>query len=173
MKSATIVAYGDASYGNLPGHGSQGGYLVFLVDNTGKYCPLTWQSKRLQRVVGSTLAAECLAIIKTAEAAIHMKALLKEILPNISPAIHVFSDNKSLVSNAHSSTSIDDRHLQISMAILRDLLQQDIHELRWISSKNNLADPLTKSSASSEYLLRVLRYQCTFDIASGTFVNTE
>ena len=173
MKSATIVAYGDASYGNLPGHGSQGGYLVFLVDNTGKYCPLTWQSKRLQRVVGSTLAAECLAIIKTAEAAIHVKALLKEILPNISPAIHVFSDNKSLVSNAHSSTSIDDRHLQISMAILRDLLQQDIHELRWIPSKNNLADPLTKSSASYEYLLQVLRYQCIFDIASGTFINTE
>ena len=57
----TLECYSDASFGNLPGGGSQGGFVIFLVDSNGIKCPLTWQSKKVRRVVKSTLAAETIS----------------------------------------------------------------------------------------------------------------
>ena len=168
--SCYIIAYGDASFANLPDSGSQGGHIVFLADASGKFCPITWQSKRLQRVVSSTIAAECLAVTKAAQASVHLRELLHEVLPNVLPTIHVYSDNKSLIESVHSSTSVDDKHLQINISVLRDMLKHELKELRWLPSDKNLADCLTKSGASHEYLIRVLRNDLTFDIKSGVFV---
>ena len=59
-----LIAYHDASYANLNDGGSQGGYVIFLTDDEGaKLAPIAWQSKRIKRVVKSTLAAERLCLL--------------------------------------------------------------------------------------------------------------
>ena len=170
MTTCRIVAHGDASFANLRDRGSQGGYLIFLVDDNGFFCPLSWQSKRIHRVVGCTLAAECLAINSAADAAIHLRAIISELAPSVKAPIHVFSDNESLVSNAHSSTPVTGKRLQIDIAILRDMLKQELAELRWIPSAKNLADCLTKAGASLVYMNLVLSGNCCFDLRSGSFI---
>ena len=35
--------------------------MIFLVDSHGVKCPLAWQSKKVRRVIKSTLASEALA----------------------------------------------------------------------------------------------------------------
>jgi hypothetical protein len=74
----SIECYSDASFGNLTDGGSQGGYIVFIVDDIGRRCPVTWQSRRIRRVVKSTLAAETLALLDSAEAGLYVARMLAE-----------------------------------------------------------------------------------------------
>ena len=72
LQSCYIECYTDAAFGNLPDIGSQGGTIIFLKDSSGQRCPLFWQSKKLKRVVRSTLAAEASALAEGAERAIYI-----------------------------------------------------------------------------------------------------
>ena len=70
LECLRIVAYSDASFANLKDGGSQGGYIIFLVGSNNNYMPIAWQSRRIKRVVKSTLAAETLAMVDLAEACV-------------------------------------------------------------------------------------------------------
>jgi len=65
---------------------------------------------------------------------------------------------------------MENKRLQIDISILREMMEnQEIHQFRWIDTKHQLANALTKNGASPEYLLRVLRQQLKFDFNSGVF----
>lgn len=51
-----LVFFSDASMGNLPDDGAQSGQLIMLMGDDEKFSPISWQSKRIRRVVRSTLA---------------------------------------------------------------------------------------------------------------------
>ena len=53
---------------------------MFIEGSNGKYMPLTWQSRKLRRVVKSTITAETLELQKVIEVAFMMKCILLEIL---------------------------------------------------------------------------------------------
>ena len=80
MEQLTVECYSDASFGNLAGGGSQGGYIIFLSDPDGSRCPLSWQSRKVCRVVKSTLAAETLALLDAAEAGVYLANLITEVV---------------------------------------------------------------------------------------------
>ena len=42
---------------------SAGGYLIFLKGKNGRLCPISWASKKIKRVVKSTLAADAKALV--------------------------------------------------------------------------------------------------------------
>ena len=50
LSSCSIAVFCDASFANLPDKGSKGVHIFFLIDNSGRYCVLNWQSRRLRRV---------------------------------------------------------------------------------------------------------------------------
>ena len=75
-----IVSYTDAAFGNLHDGGSQGSYLVFLVGDGQKCNLLSWQSKRLKRVVRSTLSAESLAMSECIDGTVFIASLFIEIM---------------------------------------------------------------------------------------------
>ncbi len=170
MDDVQLVAFCDASHANLPDRGSQGGFIVFLVDKNGDYCTVTWQSRKIKRIVNSTLAAECLAAVDTAENCLLLKATIKEITGG-DIKVSLFSDNKSLVEAAHTSTQTENKRLQIDMGILREMLEKgELNELRWIDTKYQVANPLTKAGAPADYLLRIVTGQgLKFNFNVGTF----
>ena len=90
-------------------------------------CPIAWQSKRARRVVKSTLTAETLAIVDTAEACIFHRKLLLEILQ--------VKDN-------------------IDNIILREMLEtKEITEISWVPTDTQIADSLTKKGVPSFKIL--------------------
>ena len=91
-----------------------------MVDGNGLYSPIAWQSRKIRRVVKSTIAAECLAALEAAETIIYLANILKDIL-RLSDCVktYVFCDNKNLVNSAHS-TNIEDKRLIIDISVLRD-----------------------------------------------------
>ena len=174
LSTVHIAAFGDASFANLRDKGSQGGHVVLLVDANGYYSIVTWRSKSVKRVVRSTLAAECCAVNDAADAAIHARHILCELLPKSKPPLHLYSDNNALVKAAHSTTPVEEKALQIHIAELRDnIKRREITEFRWVPTEKNLADCLTKSGASPKLLFDFLRHDKCFDITSGSFLMPE
>ena len=169
---STLVAFCDASFASLPNGGSQGAFIIFLIDCNGTYCPLTWQSRRIRRVVKSTIAAECLAAIEAAEASVLMKTMLYEFCgSDMNIDIVIYCDNRNLVDCVKSSTSIEDKRLLIDIAVLRDMLsQKEISEIIWIPTDKQLSNCLTKQGASSQSLVHVLNNDLKFNFNDAIFV---
>ena len=142
---------------NLPKGGSQGGYIVFLGDDEGKVAPIQWQSKRIKRVVRSTLAAECLALEEAVDHAFYIKCMLSEIM-NIDMPMHCCVDCQSLCDNLHSSNTVkEEKRLIQDIALLKEMMEKnEISSVQHVVSKNNLADALTKRGASCQLLEGVL-----------------
>ena len=162
LSECVLHVFADASYGNLPGGGSQGGYIVFLSSSSGSVCPLIWQSHRIKRVVRSTLAAETLAMVEAAEAAILMGHLIAEINSGSSDGKHCnqiicHTDNKSLFDAACSTKVILDKRLRVDLAALREMCDRGEICLKWIPKAHQLSDVLTKKGATSNTLLHVLQ----------------
>ena len=72
--------FSNASLGNMPNGGCQGGYLILLVGESGKFSPIWWNSKKIRRVVRSTLAAETLALAEGIDNGIFLCTLLAELM---------------------------------------------------------------------------------------------
>ena len=133
---------------------------------------MAWQSKRVKRCVDSTLAAECLAAVTAAQTAIVLRTTLADILCKADGdiPISVMCDNKSLVDAIHTSTSVEGKRLQIDINILREMMDKgEITEFRWISTKYQLANALTKSGASCDYLMSVLSQSEGYNCDTGVF----
>ena len=80
-------------------------HTVLLCDLDQQCAPIQWQSKKIRRVVKSTLAAECLALHDAVDNAFYIKNVVSDLL-NINIEIHCFVDNNSLVDFVHSSTNV-------------------------------------------------------------------
>ena len=143
-----LECFSDSSFANLADGGSQGGYIIFLVDSDGHRCPIFWQSRKIRRVVKSTLAAETLALLDGAEAAYFIVNIISEILLIPHLQIHCNVDNKSLLEALYTSKLVDDRRLRIDIAVLQDMLnRKEITKVHWVDTAGQLADCLTKKGA--------------------------
>ena len=159
VTESTVVVYSDASHANLHDGGSQGGFIIFLQGVNDKSTPIGWKSHRLKRVVKSAMAAETMSFIEAVEHALFYKAILQEIYncdKSKFPIICV-SDNKSLIESAASTKVLEDKRLQIDICSIREMLQnQEIKSINWVPSQDQLADCMTKATASSGKLMEVI-----------------
>ena len=180
LDNATIIAIGDASFGNIGKNktSSQGGLIIMLADNTdnilvngGKatVTPMVWKSHRIKRVVRSTLAAETMAANEAVEHADLLRAHLVELHGTLTfqehlsdtsavPVIHL-TDCKSLYDLLHKRGTIpSERRLQIDVEALRESIEYYNVTSRWCNTKQMLADCLTKDDPNAvTYLRHVLR----------------
>ena len=157
IERCQIEVFSDASFANLPDGGSQGAIIVFLKDENGQRCPLYWQTRRLKRVVKSTLAAETMALLEGAEAGVYLANILKEVLGVKMATVSCITDNKSLVDSLYSTKRVDDKRLRIDMAVLRDMIdREEVFSVSWVDTHKQLADCMTKRGASTERLRAAL-----------------
>ena len=158
IENCSIELYTDASFANLKDSASQAGFLIFLLDKERNANIIKWQSKKISRVVKSTLAAEALALLDGAENAYYIKRLMEDILGKDTDInVHCISDNKSLVDSVYSTKSLADYRLRIDMGCLRSMVNnKELTSVRWIKTQDQLADCLTKQGASCHNLLNVL-----------------
>ena len=67
VELCSIICFSDAAFANLKNGSSQGGFIIFLCKSDKNYAPISWKSRKIQRVVRSTLAAETLAMEEALE----------------------------------------------------------------------------------------------------------
>ena len=151
-------AYSDASHANLSdGCASAGGFVVFLVGENHQSCPLYWESKKIKRVVKSTLSAETLAATEAVDMAYYLGYILSQVLynadNNVIP-IELVVDNYSLYENVYSTKNVTEKRLRIDLAILKQMIHEGDLKILWTESKSQLADVLTKRGVNSFKLMK-------------------
>ena len=67
-----------------------------------------------------------------------------------------FTDNKSLYEAAHSTIAVEEKRLQVDVATIRQNISRKEFTLKWIVTKIQLADALTKQGADAARLLETL-----------------
>ena len=162
LSTIKIIIYSDASYGNLSDGSSQGGHIIFLCDSEGKCVPITWSSTKIKRIARSTLATECLALQDATDAAYLVSSLLSEMLNDSKELINIVAktDSKGLHSALLSTKAVNDKRLRVDIAYLKQLIERhELEKVMWICSNEQLADCLTKKTASCKSLLNCI-YNC-------------
>ena len=136
------------------GRSSQGGFVILLRGRNGKTVPMSWQSKKLQRVTKSPLASETSALAEGADAGFLLAYIFKEVFNfKSTPPIHCKTDSSSLVQTLHTSKSVSDRRLKVDIARLREMTQRGEISVTWVRGQMQISDPLTKKTASTAGLL--------------------
>ena len=157
-----LLVFSDSSLGNLSDGGTQGGHFVALVGQNGHFSPITWQSKRIRRVARSTLASETLAMADAIDSAIFLASLYTEIMSGKADPTHLpitcLTDCHSLWDAIRSTKQVSEKRLRLEISSIRELIQTgQIESVKWIETKHQLADCLTKKGASCHNLLRALQ----------------
>ena len=157
IKNITVIAYADASHANLPSGASQGGMIVFLECN-GMVAPVMWQSKKTSRVPKSPFAAETMMQAEAADTGALIARMAEEIfaLPAASVKVECRTDSKSLIDHLVTSHIISDSRLRVDIARLKEMVEVNEIEMRWVPDGEQLAHPLTKAGTSGKRLLQVL-----------------
>ena len=156
QKSLKLIVFADASYANLTDGGSQGGHIMFLCDKHGRCAPISWASKRIKRVARSTLSAETQSVLEAVDTAHLVKMFLSDILGQ-EISVTLYTDNKSLTDAINTTNLVQDRRLRVDLASLREMNDDGEVNFKWVESKGQVADVLTKVGASKKHLLQILK----------------
>ena len=132
---------------------------MFLADQHNNCNLFSWQSKRLKRIVRSTLAAETLAMCEGVDAALYVSAVYSDMAFNDSSRklpLQVLTDNKSLQDALKSSKYVSDRRLRIDIGSLKELIDYEHMQICWVPTDEQLADVLTKTGVNADKLIDTL-----------------
>lgn len=142
IEEAKLLVFHDASFANLKGEGSQGGFLIFLVNQLNQSLSL--------------ISAETMQLIDAAGKGYWIQCLFEEIF-NIAPSIQCLTDSKTLYDAVHSTKQVLDNRLRVDLAILKEMIRnKEVNQITWVSKEQQIADCLTKRGASCKNLLFTL-----------------
>ena len=148
LPSIKIKVITDASFNNLSNGKSQGGHIIMCSDANENCVVLSWCSNRVKRVIRSTLAAETLAFADGAESALCFSTMLKEFVPDSENlVIECMTDSRSLFDAAGTTTAVSDKRLRVEINAIREMVQNNEIEIKWVEGKEQMSDVLTKSGA--------------------------
>jgi len=157
LKNLKFVLFSDASHKNLYNGASQGGYIVFIKSDDSEFAtPLIWSSKKLKRIVRSTLFAETYALLEAIDACIFLRRMTAQLLniENIKIECHV--DSQTLCDSVEGNKLNEDKRLRHEIECLRETVKLDNIVVHKVDTKLNVADVFTKAGAPSALILEVL-----------------
>ncbi|CAE8625872.1 unnamed protein product [Polarella glacialis] len=195
LRTASVVAYGDSAFANMPGEKSQYGVTVCLTHQVPEFVTgdfslgvlWTWVSATVKRVVRSTLAAEAYAVSEAAEFAQMMCQLLTEITQPVAVGaapqtlkaleqcsaqrpVMVITDSQNLASTVgKDATAVADKRLRIVVAMLRELFASPGCTLQWRPTCLMMADPLTKQDQSP----KTINWECRGVESKSTAIQVQ
>ena len=164
----TFCAFSDASFAsNLKTNAHQGTVIFstspeLLENHTALVCPVAWSSKKIPRVVRSTLGAEAIALSNTVDRLSWIRimwAWLKDhqtewhdpakVLAH-QPTAAAVTDCKSVfdIVTRTATPQCEEHRTTIECLLIRQRMKENC-KLRWVASGAMLADCLTKTMDSS------------------------
>ena len=162
LNQLKLVVFSDASHANLPdGVSSAGGFIIFLVGDNKRCCPLAWEAKKIRRVVKSTLAAETLALVEALDMALYLGSILSEILHRSNSQripIECYVDNQSLWENTQSTKNVSEKRLRIDLASIKEMIKnEEITDIKLVTTSSQLSDCFTKRGVACNTLREILK----------------
>jgi hypothetical protein len=147
-----VVGYVDAAYGNNTNCKSTSGYCFTLNGSI-----ISWHSKCQPVIAISTAESEYIAATEAAKEAIWFRLFMNELgFPQLTTIL--YEDNEACIllsknPQAHNRT----KHIQIRFHFIREKVASDEINLKYVSTKAQLADILTKGTPG--FHLRPILYK--------------
>lgn len=180
-----LVSMSDSALGNASKNGSQAGELVTIMNKDvldGKPSPwgaLSWKSHRLKRTVGSSMAAESMALLNTLGSLEFALNICLEILfkdydvakreqwyPKLTTA-HVL-DAKSCYDHLKTNGPIGnltDKRAALDLLQVKEAVKRLKTAIRWAPGSRQLSDVLTKDQGSAADTWRAHLLSQTYQLA--------
>jgi len=152
VPTITIRAYCDADWaGDRKDRRSTTGWIVKLNKNT-----VSWCTKKQSSTALSSAEAEYMAIASVAQEVIWMKQFLSELfnLPSkiIINGSDIYSDNTSAITISKNDTHHErTKHIDIKYHFIRESQKNNKFQIKWLSTKLQIADVFTKGVYGSQF----------------------
>ena len=146
---AHLVGYSDSDHGgDIDTSKSTSGILFFL----GK-CLVSWQSVKQQVVALSSCEAEYIAASTASTQALWLARLLGDLLGRDTDAVELRVDSKSALALAKNPVFHErSKHIRVRYHFIRDCWEEGSIKARYINTKDQLADLLTKPLGRIKFL---------------------
>ena len=164
----TFCSFSDASFSTNKDLASRQGCLIFSTDlklaqnERTVICPMAWSSKRIPRVVTSTLSAEAISLSSALDRLGYIRVCWEWLknpavdwsdvgkILSRAPLASAVTDCKSVydIATKTSTPSCSEYRTTLECLLIRERLQENV-AMRWISTQAMLADSLTKSMDAS------------------------
>ena len=129
-------------------------------ERTNQVCVLSWRSKKIRRVVNSSLAGEALATADTIGELVYQKAILVFIFGENMKDLPVIAatDSQNLHTAVQGTSLIEDAWTIPDIACIKEAVEKKvINDLLKVRGEDMLANCLTKKGAGGAKLMQVLR----------------
>lgn len=147
-----IITYSDADFAaNRDDRTSLGGQLVLLGTAT-----IGWRTFKEKCVSLSTMEAEFVAMTEATKETIWFNRILvecfeKEVIQSHFNKPILYVDNRATIDFVKSPIeNYRSKHIDVKLFFVRDLVYKDIFNLKYICSKENLADIFTKPMTKND-----------------------
>ena len=159
-----FCSFSDASFSTSQDSASRQGTLIFATDwklaqnERTVVCPIAWSSRKIPRVVTSTLSAEAISLSSALDRLSYIRLCWEwlknpgldwtnptEVLSR-APLASAVTDCKSVfdIATKTSPPVCSEYRTTLECLLIRERLQENV-AMRWISTQAMLADSLTKS----------------------------
>ena len=166
MTNIVVKVYTDASFANQDqGIRSTAGRVVILENpKEGKVNVVSWKTKKISRVCRSVKSAETRALEDGIDDAVNTARIIKEVYdgkinlrdPAQIPVL-AYTDSKSLWDSLHSTRQCEEKLIRNSICGMKELLEQGVvKKVNWVSTKDQIADCMTKRNMKAEWLMKVV-----------------
>jgi hypothetical protein len=137
-----LLAYSDSDHGgDIATRKSTTGTLVLFHGNV-----VYWRSKRQPIVTTSSTEAELVALSSTSLQLKWLKLLINTDLQYVTTNVTLYCDNDSTIKLAKDPIASDrTKHIEIRYRKVQEFIENDDMQLHWVSTKNQLADIMTKA----------------------------
>ncbi len=152
LDNSSIVTYADANFAPAGDRKSQSGAVFKLAGST-----VGWLSKKQKTVSTSTTEAEYIALSLATNETLWLQHLLQEMGVEIILPTVIFEDNQPAIAIATNQRNPGlAKHLDVKLQAVSDYHQKGFIKVTPISSKDQLADGLTKVINNLDALDRLL-----------------
>ncbi|GFU28660.1 retrovirus-related Pol polyprotein from transposon TNT 1-94 [Trichonephila clavipes] len=150
IKSLKLRCYSDSDFAtNRDDRVSMGGFITFI-DET----PISWRTFKQKSVSLSTMEAEYVSLTEAAKEFIWLKNVIDNKSLNLELSENVmFCDNQAAISFSKSPVeNYRTKHIDVRYHFLRNLIYDKVFQIKYIGTKNNLADIFTKPMVKEKLL---------------------
>ena len=148
MKELDVTIFVDSNHGHdlLTGKSITG--VIVFVGRT----PIKYFSKRQSSVQTSTFGAEFISLKRAVEEAVTIRYYLRSMGVKVTKPSIIYGDNMSAIRNTIDPGSpLKKKYLALAYHFCREHFNAGIVSIRKIHTKDNIADPFTKSVVSTEH----------------------
>ena len=157
-----IVTYFDASLGKEDGYKSQAGMITFATDNAvlqemTNSNRVEHHSKRITRVVKSSLAAESAGLSMAVDKHLYSRVLFQALMygearigadwrKDLTVEGFVVTDARALYDHVTTTGSLPaERATMMDLLAAKEMIEQALFTVRWVPTQHQFADHLTKT----------------------------